>query len=79
VSVVPAADGDGLDVAGWGWIPSCEGCGEDEGVMECEGCGDRLCPDCWGDGERFCDDCLGEGEGEGARPVETVDVGERYL
>ena len=77
MSVVPAAEGDGLDVTAWGWLPPCEGCGASEGLIECEGCGDGLCPGCWGEGERFCDDCMGEGAD--ARPVETAEVGERYL
>ncbi|MFP5319493.1 MAG: hypothetical protein ACLGI2_14525 [Acidimicrobiia bacterium] len=75
MSVVPA--GEEFEVAMSGWVPPCEGSGEAEALIECGGCGDRLCDDCWGAGERFCDDCMGEDVG--ARPVETVDVGEKYL
>lgn len=44
-----------------GVVATCSGCGRAEGEIECEGCGDRLCPDCWGAGEEmFCGACLDE-------------------
>lgn len=74
---VPAAVDEGLDpVAPDGWLLPCDSCEEDEGLLECEGCARRLCPDCWGADERFCEECTGE---DLQRPVETVDANERYL
>ena len=44
-----------------GVVATCSGCGRAEGEIECEACGDRLCPDCWGAGdEMLCEACLDE-------------------
>ena len=78
--VLPASgdDEDLEDVAASGWVVTCTRCGEVEGMIECECCGDVLCPDCWGEGDAFCERCLGEDEAD-SRPIEVIDVGERYL
>jgi len=78
VSLLPPAGDDGLDAATSGRVTMCGRCGEAEGVLDCECCGDVLCPDCWGDADPFCERCLGEDEAE-VRPVERVEVGEGYL
>lgn len=65
-------------VAVSGRVVVCPGCFEAEGVIECDCCGEHLCPDCWGEGtDRFCETCLVEGPG--SRPIERVEVGDRYL
>ena len=72
-------DEEGLaDVGTTGWLVTCTRCGEAEGMIDCECCGDLLCIDCWGEGNAFCERCLGEEEGD-TRPVEPVDVVGRYL
>ena len=72
-------DREGFDgVATAGWLVTCTRCGEAEGSLECECCGEVLCPDCWGESDPFCKRCLGDDE-EDARPVEIIDVGEGYL
>ena len=79
MSSVPADDGGAEHLAEGitsGLVLVCEDCGDAEGVLECECCGEHLCEDCWGDGDPFCQECMGE---ELGRPVEKVHVQGDYL
>ena len=79
MSILPADAGDDALVAAlFGRVVVCAGCGEAEGELECEGCGEQLCPECWGGGDEvLCEGCLDE-EAE-PRPIEDVAVKEAYL
>lgn len=79
-TVSTSANGDdGLGtVAVSGRVVICHGCGDAEGVAECECCCEHQCPDCWGEGANgFCESCLVEGPEPQA--VESVKVRDRYL
>ena len=60
MSLMTLVDGDDSIVVA-GWLPPCAGCGEADGIVECDGCGDELCVDCHDDESRLCGPCAGDG------------------